>query len=96
MNNWFRNVIGEPIVPFPYLVKSHISKESPNQNRKPPDESRGLNNFGCDACGVIAICGKCTLKYLINYGDYCCSEPLYLPKATSPAAFDSKNCSRAK
>ena len=45
---------------------------------------------------AIAICGKCTLKYLINYGDYCCSEPLYPPKATSPAVFDSRNCSRAK
>ncbi|MGV0102858.1 hypothetical protein NSTC731_06992 [Nostoc sp. DSM 114167] len=45
---------------------------------------------------AIAIYGKCTLKYLINYGDYCCSEPLYLPTATFLVASDSRNCSRAK
>ncbi len=33
---------------------------------------------------------------LINSGDYYCSEPLYLPKATSLAGFDNKNCSPAK
>ncbi|MEH2238578.1 hypothetical protein [Nostoc sp.] len=25
-----------------------VSKKSQNQGKKPPDESRGLNNFGCD------------------------------------------------
>ncbi|WP_196510435.1 hypothetical protein [Nostoc sp. NZL] len=27
-----------------------VSKESQNQGRKPPDKSRGLDNFSCDAC----------------------------------------------
>ncbi|MBD2564578.1 hypothetical protein [Nostoc foliaceum] len=27
-----------------------VSKESQNQGRKPPDKSRGLDNFSCDVC----------------------------------------------